>query len=739
MSLDRIGKYRVVEKIGEGAMGEVYKAHDPLLNRHVALKTIAASLAADPQFRARFQREAQSAAGLNHPNIITIYDFGEEDGLTYMAMEFLEGVDLREAIRARTLGHLGRKIEVMEQICEGVAFAHARSVIHRDLKPGNIHIQPSGHVKILDFGLARLGASELTRTGTVMGTPHYMAPEQLKGQKADARSDVFSLGAIFYELLSGARAFEGQAMHEVLQRIRDRDPVPLRRRAPATPAALVEIVEKAMAREPEARYNDAGEISHALTLAREALAGETLAAPVAPEDASVRTLLQAETIVEPRPKPQPSVSGTSALDFGGQHEPSRTLRPDATVSAGPATEVPRRSRALVVGAATLALGAVALAVWLRPRPIAPGGATAPASQAAQDQLGLITDVVVTSKLELARDELQKHDYAAAAASAREALGFDATNAEARALIEEAERIQKELDLAVAGARAALARGDTKQAGALLDRVLALDPRHSVAAELAPSLNQSFRQQAEEARRQTESARAAAARVRATGQSDFAKARSLSAEAEALFRREAFTTAAQKFLESRAGFEAAGRTAEATRAAEQAARDAAAPRPQPTLAEALPTPALAPTVPPTPIAPSSVAPTSRPTSAVSVSTPSASAPLVSAPLPDLADAAVRRVIADYERALEGQDLVLYRSVMLPLSADQERQVREAFKGIKSQDVGMKVESVDVDVDGDRATVRVWRQDMINGRRERPKQQTIHLARDGGAWRIQKFGE
>ena len=251
MSLDRIGKYRVVAKIGEGAMGEVYKAHDPLLNRYVALKTISQSLASDPQFKERFIREAQSAAGLNHPNIITVYDFGEEAGLTYMAMEFLEGIDLREAIRAKSLGHLGRKIEVMEQLCEGVGFAHSRGVVHRDLKPGNIHIQPSGHVKVLDFGLARvLGASDMTKTGTVMGTPHYMSPEQLKGQKADARSDVFSLGAHLLRAAERRPRLRGQAMHEVLQRIRDRDPVPVRRRAPATPVALAALVDRAMARDP---------------------------------------------------------------------------------------------------------------------------------------------------------------------------------------------------------------------------------------------------------------------------------------------------------------------------------------------------------------------------------------------------------------------------------------------------------------------------------------------------------
>jgi len=735
MSLDRIGKYRIVAKIGEGAMGQVYKAHDPLLNRFVALKTISEGLAADPQFKERFIREAQSAAGLNHPNIITVYEFGEEAGLTYMAMEFLEGVDLREAIRARTLGHIGRKLEVMEQLCEGVGFAHSRGVIHRDLKPGNIHIQPSGHVKVLDFGLARLGASDMTKTGTVMGTPHYMSPEQLKGQRADARSDVFSLGAIFYELLSGVRAFEGQAMHEVLQRMRDRDPVPLRRRTPATPAALAALVERAMAREPEARYLDAAEMGRVLAHARDELAGETLAAPGARSDAAERTLLQAagETILEPTPRP--SVSGTSALDVGRQHlETSRTVRPDATVAAGPATVVGSRRRPLMVGAVALALGAVAVGVWLRPRTQAPVGPQAPAT-GTQDEIGMITDALVTGKLELARADFDNRDYAAAATSAREALQLDPQNADAKALLERAERTQAELDAAVAEARAAVARGDTKLATTALGRVLRLDPRHPVADELKSSLNQSFRQQAEDARRLTTDARTAADTARAGGLPAFAAARTMLAEAEASLGREEFMVAAPKFLASRNGFEDARRAADTIRAAEAARQPAfvaGTPRPSPTVALAPLTAAPA-LQPPTPSAPPSVAPTPLPTVAASVPSPLPSAALPAAPALDATDAAVRRVIADFERAIDSQDFALYRSLKPDLSANDEKKLRDLFRSFKAYDVDIQVDSVQFE--GERATVLVRRQDTVNGRNQGTRQQTFRLARVGGVWQIQ----
>src|SRR5438093_892164 len=152
MEQHTIGKYRLINRIGQGAMGEVFKAHDPSLNRMVAVKTISSSLGTESELRRRFLREAQSAARLNHPNIITVYDFGEEQGRIYMAMELLEGQDLKDLIGGRALPELEHKLDVMEQVCEGLAFAHSMEVVHRDLKPGNVHVQPSGQVKILDFG-----------------------------------------------------------------------------------------------------------------------------------------------------------------------------------------------------------------------------------------------------------------------------------------------------------------------------------------------------------------------------------------------------------------------------------------------------------------------------------------------------------------------------------------------------------------------------------------------------------
>ena len=215
----QIGKYTVVDRLGRGAMGAVYRCHDSMLNRQVAVKLIASSLDQKDMLRARFVREAQSAAQLNHPNIVTVYEFGEHDGEFFMAMELLEGNDLKDVIAARTQLTLDDKLNMMEQICDGLGFAHKQGVIHRDLKPGNMHVLPDGRIKVLDFGLARIQDSDVTKSGMVMGTPSYMSPEQVRGEVVGTRSEVFSIGIVFYELLTYSKPFEAESMHAVMFKV----------------------------------------------------------------------------------------------------------------------------------------------------------------------------------------------------------------------------------------------------------------------------------------------------------------------------------------------------------------------------------------------------------------------------------------------------------------------------------------------------------------------------------------
>lgn len=266
MELSQVGKYTIAGKIGSGAMGEVFRAHDPVLGRDVAIKVVLGKLSEDEGARQRFQREARAAAQLNHPNIITVYDFGEEGGMAYMAMELLEGTDLRELLAAGALKSLEDKLAMMEQIVDGLAFAHAKGVWHRDLKPGNVHVLPNGQIKIMDFGLARR-AQDAAASGVVMGTPYYMAPEQAAGERATARSDIFSLGAMFYEMLAGRRPFTGATIPAVLFSVVHRDPEPLGRVVPELSTGIVAMVMRALAKDPEARHADAGEMLNALRVA----------------------------------------------------------------------------------------------------------------------------------------------------------------------------------------------------------------------------------------------------------------------------------------------------------------------------------------------------------------------------------------------------------------------------------------------------------------------------------------
>jgi eukaryotic-like serine/threonine-protein kinase len=768
LNLDHIGKYRVVGKIGKGAMGEVYKAKDPLLNRFVALKTISPTLAADGDFKERFKREAQSAARLNHPNIITVYDYGEEQGLTYMVMELLEGVDLRQAIRSRSLGHLGRKLEVMAQILDGLAFAHANSVVHRDLKPGNIHLTPSGHVKILDFGLARLGASDMTKTGTVMGTPHYMSPEQVRGQKADARSDVFSLGSVFYELLCNHRPFEAESVHGVLLQILDHEPEPMRKWDAEVPAGLVEIVERALSKDAAKRYADAGEMLRALVEVREAIGGETMLGPGGAE----QTMLQGvdATLLEPAiTATHASVRGATALTLArtparsGQTHLPQTVRPEPTLSGS--TTAARRggsSAWLVASAAVGALvviGGAGLLLYRRsqPAPVVPQPA-----EVQQQQLGILTDALVTSQVELARTDLANHDYASAANHAEGALKLSSTNADAKDILAQAHDSQQKIDAAATEARTAYRRGDTAAAAEALQRVILLDSRNPVVDELSDNLSKAFRRQADDSRRQAGASRVAAEQARATASNGFAEGRQLLAAADTAFKREEFTAAAQKYEQSRIAFEAAKRETDEARAAaavRAAAAQAQAQAQQQAQLRPLPTtrpndaqlPPSTSASSPAPLAPTSApssSPLPAPSAALSPSpslSPSASpyatlAPTAAAPAADAAQTAVRRTVFEsYKRAIESQDIALFRSLKPDLTTNDEKALRESFKAIKSQVVGMTEESVQVDPGGERATVKVTRQDIVNGRPTPRFSQTFRLVRAGGSWQIQSMGQ
>jgi len=239
-------------------MGVVYAAFDEEAAREVAIKIMMADLVDEPETRARFLREAQAAGCLVHPNIITIFDMGEEEGRIYLVMELLRGRTLAEFLDRPGGVPLARKLDLMTQVCDGLATAHVHGVFHRDIKPGNLFVQDDGTLKILDFGVARLASSTMTASGYIIGTPDYMSPEQARGRGIDRRSDIFSAGAVFYFMLTGRKPFEARDLPAVLRRVQFEDPDPLTEGE--APPPLERVIRRALAKDPAARYPSMGDM-----------------------------------------------------------------------------------------------------------------------------------------------------------------------------------------------------------------------------------------------------------------------------------------------------------------------------------------------------------------------------------------------------------------------------------------------------------------------------------------------
>ncbi|KAB2969883.1 MAG: serine/threonine protein kinase, partial [Thermoanaerobaculia bacterium] len=271
----KLGRYEVLEEIGKGAMGVVYLARDPLIGRLVALKTFRVGFAAKDdelvQFRSRFVREAQSAGILSHPNIVTIHDVVDEgaSGTCFIAMEYVKGTNLKQLLqRPEPFSHVF-VAEVISQIAEALDYAHSRGVVHRDIKPANILITADNRVKITDFGIARLDTSNLTMEGQLLGTPNYMAPEQIQGKDVDHRADIFSLGVVFYEMLTRKKPFQGENLTQVTHKIVYEPFAPPEDTVKDLPAGLTAVLTRCLQKDPNRRYPRANEVARELRSALE--------------------------------------------------------------------------------------------------------------------------------------------------------------------------------------------------------------------------------------------------------------------------------------------------------------------------------------------------------------------------------------------------------------------------------------------------------------------------------------
>ncbi len=349
-----IGKYEIAEQIGVGGFGVVYKAWDPYIRRWVALKTCAAG---DEESTQRFFREAQLAGSLQHPNITLIFDFGIEQGTPYVVQEFLSGTDLDDVLQHQKL-RLEGILAILLQVCAGLDFAHSRGIIHRDIKPANVRLLEDGLVKIMDFGIAKSlqVESKLTQTGVALGTAGYLAPEQLSGKPLDPRTDLFSLGVMAYEMVTGVRPFAGPNISNVIYQILNQDPVPPRQRNPECPERLERAILRALSKDPDRRFPGVREFAQEL---KQVLAELPSARHGRRLDTTTAIVRDELAFLQRTPGPDL----TAPTQFAA--------RPLELLPTAPPTEIAplrRRHRAPLLALAVVGLVVVATGAWLVLRP-----------------------------------------------------------------------------------------------------------------------------------------------------------------------------------------------------------------------------------------------------------------------------------------------------------------------------------------------------------------------------------
>ncbi len=665
-----ISHYHITGQLGSGGMGVVYSAEDVRLGRPVALKFVSQELADDQQAVQRLRSEARAASALNHPHICTIYDIGEDNQRPFIVMELMKGQTLRDRLAGGPLKPY-QVVDIGIEIADALRAAHTSGVVHRDIKPGNIFITEGGHVKILDFGLAKLTPLQLgsvstahspdaTAPGVMLGTTGYMSPEQVAGEQLDGRSDLFSLGVVLYESATGQHPFPGKTAASVVAAILNQAPVPASTHKPDIPLRLQETIENCLEKDRELRYQSAADLRADLKRVRRDIdSGHSMRSALPGQVAASRSSVSDATIVR----------GSRRVDAAGEPSSGRS-RP--TLAAG----------ALV---AVVVIGLVAFASYRFGRSPSPAPETAARvdTAAAPDP--------VAERVRSAQGALDARNYRGAAAQAAEILAIAPGHEEALRIRIAAQAVLSTFDDAIADGTRRLRNGDFEGAARALETARNIDPT-------APGLIALSSQLANASRR------ASAGDVKPDPVSR-------------------------------------------PNVADQ-------PAPPPAAATALP-PSQSSAPPPVAVAPSE--PTTRPAPAPVSPAPPAPEPAAIAPAPQPApepartekpaadaptppaqtndDAAIRQLVSNYARAIEGKDLTLFRSIKPNLSREEERRLQDGFRAVTSQRVNLAI--VSLDRTGDTALVVVNRKDVVRaGGREytTDSRQTLRMARAAAGWAI-----
>jgi serine/threonine-protein kinase len=500
-----IGRYKVINRLGHGGMGALFLAHDPAIDRMVAIKVMREGMD-NPELRARFGREARAAGRLRHPNVVTIFDVGEDNGQPFIAMEYVPGETLETIIQRRSRLPLTRKLKLIEELCDGLGYAHKAGVVHRDIKPANLMLDSDGMLKILDFGIVRFAQSGMTQAGMLVGTLAYMSPEQIAGKAVDYRSDIFAVGDVTYELLTGKQAFPGSLQDGIMNRILHEAPKPLEQLAPGIDPEIVKVVTRALEKEPADRYPDLMRMRRDLARIRERL--EEQEEETAEEDSSSAETVAAGPGRARKPDssaetmPRPPTGSDPRVEQRREMEQRRQARIRQSLEAA--------VRALDAGDFQAAIAAADDAAILDPNNERAVEIIERAQAAAEDKQ-------VRDWLDQARDHLNRGDTTQAAALVEQARGLRPSSVDVRGMQQAVDEVRHELELAreraqivreaVTRARTDFAAGAFESAVRAAAEALARQPQHTEALEIREQAVAALQQQQERERHERAAAQA----------------------------------------------------------------------------------------------------------------------------------------------------------------------------------------------------------------------------------------